>query len=243
VLDLIYVTGSLADAEAHALGGRRVIGDPTPGTVVIGGQSVSLATDTWSAADGSFTLTCVKAPGAIYTIQTYPERLLPATLELRCNDWPAGATVSVQQLPQAIPGTPTPGQTVADLQASLQAYINANTKSALPFSDTRLAVTAGAGDMGLPNATGRALTVTAVSAYARIAPTGADLVVDVNKNGTTIFTNQAHRPRILAGATTSAPTTVDLATWNPGEVLTVDIDQIGSATAGGHLSVVVVVQG
>ena len=31
-------------------------------------------------------------------------------------------------------------------------------------------------------------------------PAGAALVVDVNKNGTTIYTNQANRPSIAAGA-------------------------------------------
>jgi len=243
VLDLIHVTGTLLDAENHPLGGRHVVGQPVPSTAVILGNSVNLDTDTWTAADGTFELVCIKATGAIYTIQTEPERLLPISLELRCNDWPIGAFVSISSLPQAIPVSPTPGTTVADLVAQMQAYITANTRSALPFSDTRAVLSVGVGDMGLPNSFGRALTIVGVSAYARIVPTGADLLVDVNKNGTTIFTNQAHRPRILAGTTTSAPTTIDVGAWAPNDVLTVDLDQVGSSAPGGHLSVIVVVQG
>lgn len=71
------------------------------------------------------------------------------------------------------------------------------------------------------------------------APTGADLIVDVNKNGTTVFTTQANRPKIVAGAyTESATPTPDVVSIAAGDRLTVDIDQIGSTVPGSNLVVV-----
>jgi hypothetical protein len=72
----------------------------------------------------------------------------------------------------------------------------------------------------------------------RTAPTGADLQVDVNKNGTSIF--NAHGDlKIVAGATTgnAVPVTTALAL---DDKLTVDIVQIGSTIAGAGLTVEVV---
>lgn len=244
MVDLITVTGTIRDVENHTLGGRHVVGMPSPQAVAtVEGNAVSLFTDAWTRPDGTFELVCVRVPGTIYTIQTRPERLLPHTLELRCNDWPASSIVPLASLPQAAPTTPLPTTTIAELQAALQLYINTHTRSQLPFADTRAAVTPGVGTMGLPNAMGRALTITEVALYAQIAPTGDDLVVDVNRNGTTIFTDQAHRPRVPAGAFSGMTTAIDNAAFAQGDVLTVDIDQVGSSGAGGHLTVVVTVQG
>jgi hypothetical protein len=68
-------------------------------------------------------------------------------------------------------------------------------------------------------------------------PTDASIIVDVNKDGTTIFTSQANRPVIVAGANTGNTTTIDVPTWADGEYLTIDVDQIGSGTAGSDLTV------
>jgi len=66
------------------------------------------------------------------------------------------------------------------------------------------------------------------------APTGADLIVDVNQNGTSIVIANG-RPRILAGTTTQAVvrefTTAPLLAR--GDYLSFDIDQVGSTVAGG----------
>lgn len=88
------------------------------------------------------------------------------------------------------------------------------------------------------------------------APAGADLIVDVNKNGTTVFTDQDKRPKIAASATTGSveiapalsagtnyiyspyPTASPLATFAEGDKVTVDVDQVGSGTAGSNLGVV-----
>lgn len=85
---------------------------------------------------------------------------------------------------------------------------------------------------------------TLVSAMARVktAPTSLPLIVDINKNGTTIYTNQANRPTILATAFASAETGVDVTALANLDVLTIDIDQVGSAVAGADLSVVLKVK-
>src|SRR6266496_330923 len=74
------------------------------------------------------------------------------------------------------------------------------------------------------------------------APTGSSLIVDVNKNGTTIFTTQANRPAIAAGANSGGPgSTPDVTSLAAGDYLTVDIDQVGSTVAGSDLTGSVIV--
>lgn len=77
-----------------------------------------------------------------------------------------------------------------------------------------------------------------VTAAVNTAPTGASLILDVNKNGTTIFTNQVNRPTIAASAfaTTTEPTP-NVTTIASGDYLTVDRDQIGSTVAGSDITV------
>jgi len=71
-------------------------------------------------------------------------------------------------------------------------------------------------------------------------PTGAAIIVDVHKDGTTIFTNQAHRPQIAASANTGYSTDIDVGSWADGSYLSVDIDQGGSTFAGADLTVHVI---
>jgi hypothetical protein len=89
---------------------------------------------------------------------------------------------------------------------------------------------------------GVACTVVDVRAYIITAPVGAAFIIDVNKNGTTLFTSQAARPTIADGgnaSTTTAPAVVALAA---GDRLTYDVDQIGSGTAGTGLYVSITVK-
>jgi hypothetical protein len=68
------------------------------------------------------------------------------------------------------------------------------------------------------------------------APTGDDIICDVSKAGVTIYTTQANRPKIVAGATSGALTPVaDVATLNAGDVMELDIDQVGSGSPGSGL--------
>jgi hypothetical protein len=85
-----------------------------------------------------------------------------------------------------------------------------------------------------------ALTITKAKLVVKTAPTGAAIIVDVNKNGTTIFTTQANRPQIAIGATTGDSGTPDVTSLAEGDKVTIDIDQIGSTIAGADLTVEVV---
>jgi hypothetical protein len=84
------------------------------------------------------------------------------------------------------------------------------------------------------------LTITKVKVVVKTAPTGAALIVDVNKNGTTIFTTQGNRPTIAIGDTTADSGTPDVTALAETDKLTIDIDQIGSTVAGADLTVEVV---
>lgn len=70
------------------------------------------------------------------------------------------------------------------------------------------------------------------------APTGAPLVLDVNVNGTTVYTDQSTRPTMSAGATLAGGVIpqVDTIAAFPAR-LTVDVDQVGAGCT--DLSVVI----
>ncbi len=85
-------------------------------------------------------------------------------------------------------------------------------------------------------------TIVGTRLMAGTAPTGANLIVDVNKNGTTIYSTQANRPMITATQNAGGPgATPDVTTLAAGDYITVDIDQIGSTVAGSDLTVSVIV--
>jgi hypothetical protein len=67
-------------------------------------------------------------------------------------------------------------------------------------------------------------------------PAGQPLIVDVNKNGNTIFTSQASQPTIPAGGNTSTATPND-PVLEVEDYLTIDIDQVGTDAAGSDLVV------
>lgn len=93
----------------------------------------------------------------------------------------------------------------------------------------------GANPLRIYNTTGSAKTILQVHLSVGTAPGGAAVIADVHKDGTTIFTNQAHRPEIAIGAFTGVAATIDVATWADGEYLTAEVDQVGSAAKGGNL--------
>lgn len=79
-----------------------------------------------------------------------------------------------------------------------------------------------------------------VEAVVGTAPTGASLVLDILKNGTSIFTTTANRPTIAAGSTSSGvgvrPDVVEVA---QGDLLELQVVQVGSTVAGSDLDVTV----
>jgi len=80
------------------------------------------------------------------------------------------------------------------------------------------------------------MTLTSIVAYVTTAPTGANVIVDVNKNGTTIF---SARPQIVAGTLTTyggaIPGVISTASLAINDVISFDIDQIGSTSSGSGL--------
>lgn len=78
-------------------------------------------------------------------------------------------------------------------------------------------------------------TIVSVRLACNTAPTGAAIKVDVNKNGTTIFTTQANRPNIVVSAFASSAAIPDVTSIAAGDYLTCDIDQVGSTVAGSDL--------
>ncbi|HEX4662482.1 MAG TPA: hypothetical protein VH144_02615 [Candidatus Saccharimonadales bacterium] len=85
---------------------------------------------------------------------------------------------------------------------------------------------------------GRTLTIAKCYVDAGTAPTGASLIVDVKKNGTTIYTTQANRPTLTAGSQ-AANSVPDVTAFADGDYLTVDIAQVGSTVAGSDVSVMI----
>jgi len=58
------------------------------------------------------------------------------------------------------------------------------------------------------------------------ATANADVIVDCNLNGTTVFANANNRPRVTAGQFVSTKTAVGI-TATAGQYLTIDVDQVG----------------
>lgn len=87
----------------------------------------------------------------------------------------------------------------------------------------------------------QAYTITKVKIHSEIAPVGSALICDMNKNGSTIFTNQSTRPQVAAGINAGANTVPQIVSLNEGDRLTLDVDQIGSTTPGGNNLIISVV--
>jgi hypothetical protein len=80
----------------------------------------------------------------------------------------------------------------------------------------------------------RAATISNVVATVGTAPTGAAIIFDVNKNGTTIFTTQGSRPTIAISGFVDLSSVPDVTTIEAGDYLTIDVDQVGSTIAGAN---------
>lgn len=100
------------------------------------------------------------------------------------------------------------------------------------------------GQIKVPNLTSDTLNIEKVQLHVGVPPETDPIIVDIDKDGTTIFTDQAHRPQIAAGASSGYTTMIDVSAWAPGEVLTMDVDASGlSPDYGSHLTVTVLCNG
>lgn len=122
-------------------------------------------------------------------------------------------------------------------EAATKAYVDGKVGKTVPYTSTGL-LAVRVGTHRLYNDSGKTWTVTSIRASVGTVSTGSSIILDVNKNGTTLFTTQANRPTIAASANTSGKVTnMNITTVADGDYVTVDIDQIGSTTPGGDLTV------
>lgn len=126
-----------------------------------------------------------------------------------------------------------------DLQTANKRYVdNALSGTRLPTFSSTGSLMVEAGSHRLYNDSGAPWQILSVRASVGLAPTGASLIIDINIDGTTIFTTQANRPTIAASGNTSGKViNMDVSTVPVNSYLTVDIDQIGSTIAGSDLTV------
>jgi hypothetical protein len=80
--------------------------------------------------------------------------------------------------------------------------------------------------------------VTVASMYADVppanVPSGGPIVFDANLNGVTMFTNQANRPKILAGQAEGASVLPDVIHIPANGKVTIDVDLVGTVVAGAN---------
>lgn len=86
---------------------------------------------------------------------------------------------------------------------------------------------------------GGTYSIDSVAAMVGTAPTGASIIVDVKKNGVTIYGTAGNRPTIAAAANSATVGAHSVTSVTTGDYLTVDVAQIGSTVAGSDLTVAV----
>jgi hypothetical protein len=87
------------------------------------------------------------------------------------------------------------------------------------------------------NDTGRTVTLRRVRLSAGTAPVGNPVVIDVNRNGTSVFATTADQPRIASGTNTTLLAFAVPAVISPGDYLTIDVDAVGTTKPGNDLLV------
>lgn len=96
------------------------------------------------------------------------------------------------------------------------------------------------GTAKVPNRTGRSRTVVQVWLDITTSPTGSAIIVDILKNGTTIFSDTDNRPQIAAGQEYGYTENIDIDTWDDGDYYTWQVVQVGSTDPGADLTITVV---
>lgn len=82
----------------------------------------------------------------------------------------------------------------------------------------------------------KAATIVKVYAHIITAPSGADLQIDINLDGTTIFSTPF---AIADGANSANSTALATTSLTAGQYFSIDIDQVGSSTAGANLMIAI----
>ena len=83
-----------------------------------------------------------------------------------------------------------------------------------------------------------AMTLTEVRANVNTAPVGSTIIVDINEGGTTILSTKLTIDASEKTSTTAAiPAVISDAALADDAEITIDIDQVGSSTAGRGLKI------
>ena len=82
-------------------------------------------------------------------------------------------------------------------------------------------------------------TIVGVFAWVSTSPTGSAIIIDINYDGATLYTTQANRPQIAAGGTYVAATLPDITALVQYHQLSVDVNAIGSTSAGADFQLVI----
>lgn len=107
-------------------------------------------------------------------------------------------------------------------------------------SDALIAAT---GNLRMYNQLGSNFHINKVFIAVNTPPGGTTVIrVDINNNGSSIFTTEAHQPTIAIGAYTGVTTTIDLPDFDDGDYLTLDLDQVGNVTPGSDLTACVILE-
>jgi len=80
-------------------------------------------------------------------------------------------------------------------------------------------------------------TILAAIAHCKTAPDGAAILIDINVDGSSVWNDPDNRLAIADGETSGTQATIGNDAVSSGSVLTVDIDQVGSGTAGADLTI------
>lgn len=78
-------------------------------------------------------------------------------------------------------------------------------------------------------------TINNVIASVTTAPVTSAVIVDIHKNGTTIFTTQSNRPEIAVGTLDDLTAVPDVTSFSQNDVFTCHIDQVGETGGDGLL--------
>lgn len=84
-------------------------------------------------------------------------------------------------------------------------------------------------------------TISKAFISAKVGPVGADLITDINLGGSTIWSTQTNRLKLTADTVTGSTTTFNTTAVVEGQLVTIDVDQVGSTVAGEEITVQLVV--
>ncbi|HEV2412739.1 MAG TPA: hypothetical protein VGS28_02955 [Candidatus Saccharimonadales bacterium] len=187
---------------------------------------------TWGAILNGFLQVSHNSDG---TLQ--PSSLSSAGAEMTSNKGVANGYAALNTSSQVPLGQLPTGTTVSTVALGQHTHSLTFSLSAFSMSGA-LFVTAGTLRLPIDGA----YTIVGTRATVGTAPTGTSLILDVMKNGTTIYTTQANRPTIAIGANSTGPGNApDVNSLAAGDYLTINIDQVGSTIAGSDLTVSIIV--